>query len=165
MLAGENAIHCSEWARDPADCSESPATLAEGRSAGGQAAGQRRRTTGAGEQELPPPNLGHGSANGGDFVDEPLAHIERSFQLSRTRDHGFGLATHHCAGRQRAQTCAASKRNSMRIKMCMRFSGLAEHMSANVVPNAHAMKIGRQCRILLKEIGLAASREDDRNVR
>ncbi|WP_156948652.1 hypothetical protein [Bradyrhizobium sp. WSM1417] len=155
MLAGENAIHCSEWPRDPADCSERPTTLAEGTSAGGQAARQRCHTGGAGQQGLPPPHFGQGSANGGDFVDEPLARIKRSFQLSRTCDNHFGMATHH-----RAQTCAASKTSSMRIKMCMRFSRLAELMSANVVPNAHAMKIGRQYRILLKEIGLAASGED-----
>ncbi|UPJ68546.1 hypothetical protein [Bradyrhizobium sp. 191] len=114
----------------------------------------------------PPRNLGHRSANGSDFVDESLARIKRSFQLSQAGicNHRFGVATHHDADRQRARNCAASKTNSMRAKMCIRFSRLAEHMSAIVVPIAQTMKIDRQYRILLKEIGLAASHED-RNIR
>ncbi|TYO61972.1 hypothetical protein FXV83_35255 [Bradyrhizobium hipponense] len=161
-----NAIHCSECPRNPADGSDTPAILGAGTRAGGQAARQRRRATGAGEQGLPPRNLGHGSVNGGDFVDEPLARIKRSFQLSQVGicDHRFGVATHHGADRQRARTCAASKTKSMRTKMCMRFSRLAEHLSAIVVPIAQAIKIERQYRLLLKELGLAAS-HDDRNIR
>lgn len=165
-LAGENAIHYSECPRNLADCSDTPATLGEGTRAGGEAARQRRRATGAGEQGLPPGNLGHRSANGSDFVDESLARIKRSFQLSHAGicNHRFGVATHHGADRQRTRNCAASKTNSMRTKMCIRFSRLAEHMSAIVVPIAQTMKIDRQYRILLKEIGLAASHED-RNIR
>ncbi|MET4312661.1 hypothetical protein ABIC01_005672 [Bradyrhizobium sp. RT4b] len=121
----------------------------------GQTARQRRRATGAGEQGLPPRNLGHSSANGGDFVDEPLARITPSVQLSQVGicGHCVGVATHHGADRQRARTCATSKTQSMRTKMCMRFSRLAEHMSAIVVPIAWAIEIGRQYRLLRKEIG------------
>lgn len=165
-LAGENAIHYSECPRNLADCSDTPATLGEGTRAGGEAARQRRRAAGAGEQGVPPGSLGHRSANGSDFVDESLARIKRSFQLSQAGicNHRFGVVTHHDADRQRARNCVASKTNSMRTKMCIRFSRLAEHMSAIVVPIAQTMKIDRQYRIILKEIGLAASHED-RNIR
>ncbi|MGY4327531.1 hypothetical protein ACVWWG_001948 [Bradyrhizobium sp. LB7.2] len=159
-LAGENAIHYSECPRNLADCSDTPATLGEGTRAGDEAAHQRRRATGAGEQGLPPGNLGHRSAKGSDFADELLARIKRSFQVSQAGicNHSFGVATHHNANRQRARNCACSKTNSILTKMCIRFSRLAEHMSAIVVPIAQTMKTDRQYRLLLKEIGLAASR-------
>lgn len=157
-LAGENAIHYSECPRNLGDCRDTPATLGEGTRAGGEAARQRRRGTGAGEQGLPPGNLGHRSANGSDFVDESLARIKRRFQLSQAGicNHRFGVATHHGADRQHARNCAASKTNSMRTKMCIRFSRLAEHVSAIVVPIAQTMKIDRQYRILLKEIRIGS---------
>ncbi|MGY4444474.1 hypothetical protein ACVW04_007293 [Bradyrhizobium sp. LM2.3] len=149
-LAGENAIHYSECPRNLADCSDTPATLGEGTRAGDEAAHQRRRATGAGEQGLPPGNLGHRSAKGSDFVDELLARIKRSFQLSQAGicNHSFGVATHHNANRQRARNCACSKTNSILTKMCIRFSRLAEHMSAIVVPIAQTMKTDRQIQTL-----------------
>lgn len=127
-LAGENATHYSECPRNISDCSDTPATLGEGTRAGGEAARQRRRATSAGEQGRRPENLGHRSASGSDFVDESLARITRSFQLSRAGicNHRFGVATYHGVDRQRARNCATSKTNSMRTKMCIRFSRLAE---------------------------------------
>lgn len=129
--------HYSECPRNISDCSDTPATLGEGTRTGGEAARQRRRVTGAGEQGLPPRNLGHRSANGSDFVDDSLARIKRSFQLSRAGicNHRFGVATHHDADRQRARLCAASKTNSMRTKMCIRFSRLAVAYVSNCRTN------------------------------
>ncbi|WP_219682357.1 hypothetical protein [Bradyrhizobium canariense] len=130
-----------------------PQLLARTGGAALKAPGQQRRTAGAVEQRLPPRNLGQGSANGG-------ARIKGTFQLSQVCDDRFGVAAHYGAGRQRARTGAASKIKSMRTKTSMRFSRLAEHMSAIVVPIAQAMKIDRYFTILLKnEVGSAASHE------